>query len=279
MSKNSGNKIPRIELTRERSSTLDSIQSLTRAIRESLRMHSVRREKKRRLKKAAKGCNDGTFLDVKDTGRRNRSKSMDHVIDEGRDDSNQEISEAAVSAVIVSDVGPAINCNTPDILTHQVKADVIDVIESSNKNEMDDVFEDAANEDNVDNNEQQQQQSTSAPCEVAVHERRHSKSLNETELATICTVNDQSAANLRKMKTPQMSLDLIDNDRSNKQPARQSSMPTGDRSTSNTNDEAKVDASVLRKRFARLLDTLRSHKFSMASLEESTNTLKPDSSN
>ena len=144
---------------------------------------------------------------------------------------------------------------------------------------MDDVFEDAANEDNVDNNEQQQQQSTSAPCEVAVHERRHSKSLNETELATICTVNDQSAANLRKMKTPQMSLDLIDNDRSNKQPARQSSMPTGDRSTSNTNDEAKVDASVLRKRFARLLDTLRSHKFSMASLEESTNTLKPDSSN
>lgn len=89
----SSNKIPRIELTRERSSTLESIQSLTRAIRESLRLHSVRREKKRRQKKAAKG--DGAFLDVKDS-RRLRSKSMDEGgnVDETLDNYN-EISEAS----------------------------------------------------------------------------------------------------------------------------------------------------------------------------------------
>ena len=89
----SSNKIPRIELTRERSSTLESIQSLTRAIRESLRLHSVRREKKRRQKKAAKG--DGSFLDVKDS-RRLRSRSMDEAgnVDETIDTYN-EISEVS----------------------------------------------------------------------------------------------------------------------------------------------------------------------------------------
>jgi len=95
----SSSKIPRIELTRERSSTLESIQSLTRAIRESLRLHSVRREKKRQKKKAAKG--EGLFLDVKDS-KRIRSKSMDDhaTTDEGVDDDRYEISEVRVSNML-----------------------------------------------------------------------------------------------------------------------------------------------------------------------------------
>ena len=84
--------IPRIELTRERSSTLESIQSLTRAIRESLRLHSVRREKKRRQKKVAKS--DGYFLDVNDS-KRIRSKSMDDGKIDKEIDSYNEISDVS----------------------------------------------------------------------------------------------------------------------------------------------------------------------------------------
>lgn len=88
-------KIPRIELTRERSSTLESIQSFTRAIRESLRLHNVRREKKRRQKKnskaaAAAGCSsDGGLLTV--NPKKSRSKSMDYQDSEY----NEEISEVS----------------------------------------------------------------------------------------------------------------------------------------------------------------------------------------
>ena len=90
---NNGNsgKIPRIELTRERSSTLESIQSLTRAIRESFRLHSVRREKKKRAKKQNK--HDG-FLDVGDN-RRARSKSMDEQGYNDNIDSYNEISDVS----------------------------------------------------------------------------------------------------------------------------------------------------------------------------------------
>ena len=87
----STNKIPRIELTRERSSTMESIQSLTRGIRESLRLHNIRREKKRRQKKSSGQKGDTNLLDVKDT-KRARSKSMDHNIDNDEDSCN-EISE------------------------------------------------------------------------------------------------------------------------------------------------------------------------------------------
>lgn len=76
---------------------MESIQSLTRAIRESLRLHSVRREKKRRLKKASKGASTdgGSFLNVKDS-RRIRSRSMDEGgnVDETLDNYN-EISEVS----------------------------------------------------------------------------------------------------------------------------------------------------------------------------------------
>lgn len=82
-------KIPRIELTRERSTTLESIQSLTRAIRESLRLHNVRREKKRLKKKNLKL--DSNHLDVSDP-KRMRSKSMDHAIQDDEESFN-EISE------------------------------------------------------------------------------------------------------------------------------------------------------------------------------------------
>lgn len=90
-SQNAG-KIPRIELTRERSSTLESIQSLTRAIRESFRLHSVRREKKKRAKRQNKQDN---LLDVGDN-RRARSKSMD---EQGCNEHLDEYNE-------ISDVSP-----------------------------------------------------------------------------------------------------------------------------------------------------------------------------
>ena len=121
--------------------------------------------------------------------------------------------------------------------------------------------------------------------------RRHSKSVDEFELAHLRKKKQQDVANKaaaaavaaaateNSPRLQQMSLDIIDSNEPRREPSRQASMPNAGcnlvrRTSKDDSDigsgaaERKIDASVLRKRFARLLDTLRSHKFSITSVEE-----------
>lgn len=93
-------KIPRIQLTGERSSPLEPIYSLTRVIRESLRIHNVRRDKKkhRKHRHKLKNKNDSNFLQV-GNAKRLRSKSVDNAIVEPDDDSYDGTSDVILFLV------------------------------------------------------------------------------------------------------------------------------------------------------------------------------------
>lgn len=143
--------------------------------------------------------------------------------------------------MVVSDFGPTVDCNI-----------VTNVHQEDPKEFEDEVFE-SNSESNLSKSNDGDEHS----------QRRHSKSVDEMELAHLrqeVVVEEKDKQN-KQQTQPQMSLDLGESKVTSKQqPARQSSMPT-----SSIN---RVDASVLRKRFARMLDTLRSHKFSLPSNDE-----------
>lgn len=146
-----------------------------------------------------------------------------------------------MSAVVVSDLGPTIARR-----------------DSKKDDTIDEVFEDA------------EEKRIAEEIEDANRHRRYSKSLDEVELANMKKQEEG------RRTTAQLSLDLIENGKktvSKQQPARQSSMPASSairRQSKDDADVAQVDASVLRKRFSRLLDTLRTHKFSLPSMEPET---------
>lgn len=158
--------------------------------------------------------------------------------------------------------------------------------EQGNSNS-DEVFEDAkeeTKEDAEDDPENQKRQ-----CDENQN-RRHSKSVDEFELAHLRKqkqMQKQAEGEVaatdgrRTVKPTQMSLDIVDHrEQAGKNPARQLSMPNAGcsirRPSKDDSEVGKVDASILRKKFARLLDTLRSHKFSISSLEEdNSSSLKP----
>ena len=138
------------------------------------------------------------------------------------------------------------------------------------------VFEDAKDQQDMDNKEELQESFDPERN----RQRRHSKSVDEFELAHLRKQKQPQQKNTagessRVNKPQQMSLDIVDQEIISKQPARQASMPNAGcnirRKSKDDSEVTKVDASVLRKRFARLLDTLRSHKFSISSLEENSN--------
>lgn len=196
-----------------------------------------------------------------------------------------------ISGVIVSDIGPTTECAQALIARNAAQKGGEPERAKTNSDE---VFEDAKVSADIAEEEEQKH----IEAEGNQH-RRHSKSVDEYELAHLRKKKQQKqaddaaearrAANSGSSKQQQqMSLDIVDHEMMNK-PGRQLSMPNagcsirrGSKDDAEVNT-AKVDASVLRKRFARLLDTLRSHKFSISSLEEGgssggSSTLKqPDS--
>jgi len=175
-----------------------------------------------------------------------------------------------ISAVVVSDIGPATECSQDFLARHMHKKQ-----NTAAPNNSDEIFEDAKEQSDNKGNEPQ--------IDPEQHrQRRQSKSVDEFELAQIRKQKQQADAEERRAahgKPQQMSLDIVDRELQGKQPARQASMPNAGcsvrRQSKDDSEVTKVDASVLRKRFARLLDTLRSHKFSISQLEDNN---KPDSS-
>ena len=196
-----------------------------------------------------------------------------------------------ISGVIVSDIGPTTECAQALIARNAAQKGGEPERAKTNSDE---VFEDAKVSADIAEEEEQKH----IEAEGNQH-RRHSKSVDEYELAHLRKKKQQKQADdaaearrvaggsSNKQQQPQMSLDIVDHEMMSK-PGRQLSMPNagcsirrGSKDDAEVNT-AKVDASVLRKRFARLLDTLRSHKFSISSLEEGSSggssTLKqPDS--
>lgn len=187
-----------------------------------------------------------------------------------------------ISGVIVSDIGPTTECAQALIARNVAQQKVEESDEL--KTNLDDVFEESLTKaiDGLVEIQEKEQMASEGN-----QNRRHSKSVDEFELAHLRkqkqekkNAEDAVARKNSSNKAPQMSLDIVDHEMMSK-PGRQLSMPNAGcsirRGSKDDAEVTKVDASVLRKRFARLLDTLRSHKFSISSVEEGSTSFKSDS--
>lgn len=148
--------------------------------------------------------------------------------------------------------------------------------------------------DEASSNSKEKIEEIGEPAEATRH-RRQSKSVDEIELAhmrkrSVTEASEEAAATAMSVgrrgpnKQPQMSLDIGNisvelGENSKNKASRQMSMPNnsendeGRRKSRDDSNVNKTDAKHLRSRFANLLETLRAHKFSLNSLEESSTNL------